>query len=36
MKALELASAEGENRIFIEIIIRAVDNSLDMYLYMIQ
>ena len=34
MKALELASAEGENRIFIEIIIRAVDNS--MYLYMIQ
>lgn len=36
MKALELASVEGINTTFIEIIIRAVDNSLDTYLYMLE
>ncbi len=36
MKALELASVEGTNTAFIEIIIRAVNNSLDTYLYMLQ
>lgn len=36
MKALELASVEGEDKAFIEIIIQAVESSLDTYLYMIQ
>ena len=36
MKALELSSVKGETKGFIEIIIRAVDSSLDTYLYMIQ
>lgn len=36
MKALELASVEGNTKAFVEIIIRAVENSLDTYLYIIQ
>lgn len=36
MKALELASVEGTNTEFLEIIMREVNNSLDTYLYMLQ
>lgn len=36
MKALEVASVEGKTTTFIEIIIRAVDSSLDTYLYMLE
>lgn len=36
MKALENASVHGDTKAFIEIIIQAVESSLDTYLYMIQ
>lgn len=36
MKALETASVEGETKDFVEIIIQAVESSLDTYLYMIE
>ena len=36
MKALELGSVDGETKDFVEIIIGAVESSLDTYLYMIQ
>lgn len=36
MKALETASVDGETKDFVEIIIQAVESSLDTYLYMIE
>ena len=36
MKALEMASVNGQTEAFVSIITRAVDSSLDTYLYMLQ